>query len=88
MSQETVPEESIDKEELEDFIQDWHWDKKSHRFARALGTYLFQFLDSLSAQGISERTIRKHWDNCWSIGILECQYGYRKAFKPGDAYSH
>ena len=34
-------------QELEDFIQDWHWDEKSHKFAQELGTYLFQFIDHL-----------------------------------------
>jgi hypothetical protein len=73
----------IDNEELEDFIQDWHWDKKSHKFAQKTGNFLFQFINALEKQGLSERTIRKHTDNCWSIGILECQYGYNDNFSPG-----
>ena len=72
----------IDNEELENFIQDWHWDKKSHKFAQQTGKLLFQFIDALGKQGLSERTIRKHADNCWSIGILECQYGYNANFSP------
>ena len=26
--------------------------------------------------------MRKHIDNCWCIGILECQYGYQNSFSP------
>jgi hypothetical protein len=72
----------IDNEELEDFIQDWYYDKKSHKFAQQTGIFLFQFIDNLEKQGLSERTIRKHTENCWSIGILECQYGYNDKFSP------
>ena len=72
----------IDNEELEYFIRDWHWDKKSHKFAQETGKFLFQFIDALEEEGLSERTIRKHIDNCWSIGILECEYGYHKNFSP------
>lgn len=75
-----------DNEEIEDFIEDWHWDKKSRTYARELCKFLFQFIDDLEQQGLSEKTIRKHLDNCWHIGILECQYGYRKTFSPGDAF--
>ncbi len=72
----------IDEEELENFIQDWHYGKQSHKFAQKVGIFLFQFIDSLEEQGLSDRTIRKNTDNCWSIGILECQYGYSKKFSP------
>jgi hypothetical protein len=72
----------IDNEELENFIQDWHWDKKSHKFAQQTGKLLFQFINALGKQGLSERTIRKHTDNCWNLGILECQYGYHTKFSP------
>jgi len=75
-----------EKQELEDFIQDWHWDEKSHKFAQDLGTYLFQFMDNLYEQGLSDKTVRKHIDNCWCIGILECDYGYRDEFSPGDVF--
>jgi len=72
----------IDNEELEYFIQDWHWDKKSHKFARQTGEFLFQFIDNLEQTALSDRTVRKHTDNCWSIGILECQYAYHDKFSP------
>ena len=72
----------IDNEELEDFIQDWHWDKKSHEFAKQTGKFLFRFIDNLEKIGLSERTVRKHTDKCWNIGILVCRYGYHDKFSP------
>ena len=63
-----------------DFIQDWHWDETSHKFAQDFGLYLFQFIDHLHEQGLSEKTVRQHTSNCWCIGILECQYGYKDEF--------
>ena len=36
-----------ENQELEEFIQDWHWDEKSHKFAQDFGLYLFQFIDYL-----------------------------------------
>ena len=71
-----------EEQELEEFIQDWYWDEQSHEFARQVGTLLFQFMDYLETTGLSERTIRKHIDNCWGIGWLECGYGYHDTFSP------
>lgn len=76
-----------ENQELENFIQDWRWDEKSHEFARNLGRYLFQFIDHLSKQGLTKKTVRQHTDNCWCIGILECQYGYKDEFVPGVVFS-
>ena len=75
------------EQELEHFIRDWHWDDDSHRLAQAFGRYIFEFLDNLHEQGSSERTIRKHRDNCWNIGIFECQYGYHDSFVPHQIFS-
>ena len=75
-----------DNQEIEYFIEDWHWDKKSHKFAQNLCKYLFQFIDHLYKQGLSEKTVQKHLDNCWSIGLLECGYGFRDEFSPGDIF--
>ena len=77
--------EEIDQE-IENFIGDWHWDKKSHAYARELCKYLFQFIGDLEKQGLSEKTIRKHTDNCWHIGVLDCNYGYRKKFSAVDVF--
>jgi len=68
--------------ELEDFIQNWHWDEKSHKFAQELGLYLFQFIAYLSEQKLSKKTVRQHRNNCWCIGIFECQYGDKDKFSP------
>ena len=81
-----MTDKDIEKQELEDFIQDWHWDKKSHKYAQDLAKYLFQFIDKLYEQKLSEKTVRKHLDNCWQIGILECGYGYRDKFSPGEIF--
>jgi len=68
--------------ELEAYLADWHWDEKSHEFARQMGRFLFQFLDSLDDSHLSEQTIRKHESNCWCIGWLESGYGYHDTFTP------
>ncbi len=68
--------------ELEAYIADWHWDEKSHEFARQVGQFLFQFLDSLDDSHLSDQTVRKHESNCWCIGWLECSYGYHDTFSP------
>lgn len=75
-------DQETDMEELEEFIQDWHWDEASHEIARQMGAFLFQFLDHLEAGGISRQTMRKHESNCWCIGWLECDYGYHDSFTP------
>jgi hypothetical protein len=73
--------------ELEGFIEEWHYDETSHQFATALGKFLFQFIDYLRAQELSERTVRKHIDNCWCIGYLECNFGSEDDFVPGSVFS-
>ena len=69
--------------ELEAFIHDWYWDPASHEFAHQMGQFLFEFLDDVDAEGLSERTIHKHTNNCWLIGKFTCDYGYRETFSPG-----
>jgi hypothetical protein len=32
------------KEEIEEYINDWHWDKKSKKYAFELGKFLFSFI--------------------------------------------
>lgn len=77
-----------DNQEIEDFIEDWYWDEKSHKFAQNLCRYLFQFIDHLYEQRLSEKTVQKHLDNCWSIGLLECGYGFRAEFSPVDIFNN
>lgn len=75
-----------EEQELEDFIEDWYYGEESHDFAKALGRYLLQFIDHLQGQDISEITRRKHIDNCWYIGYLESNFGYRDEFVPADIF--
>ncbi|MBD3266350.1 hypothetical protein GF373_06735 [bacterium] len=77
-----------DYQEIEEFITDWYYDDKSHKYAWDLCKYLFAFIDSLEQQGLKDKTIRKHIDNCWLIGILECSYGYRDVFSPGEVFNY
>ncbi|MEA3338813.1 MAG: hypothetical protein U9R15_02500 [Chloroflexota bacterium] len=80
----SYPADLLDPEEqeLEEYIEDWYWDEQSHEFARQVGALLFEFMDYLETTGLSEQTIHKHEGNCWTIGWLECQYGYQDAFSP------
>ncbi len=76
------PDDSELNEDIEEFIEDWYFDTASHDFAKTLGTFLFEFFDTLEQAGLSEQTIRKHVDNCWAIGKLECDYGSHNTFSP------
>jgi hypothetical protein len=78
----SASQQNADLQELEDYIQDWHWDDASHEFARQMGAFLFQFLDHLEASGLSRQTMSKHESNCWCIGRLESSYGYHDIFVP------
>jgi hypothetical protein len=74
-------------QELEHFIEDWYFDENSHQYAQALGQFLFDFLADLKQQNFSEKTIKKHTDNCWFIGSFQCGYGYYdKPFKPHEVF--
>jgi hypothetical protein len=55
-------------------------------FAKAVGRYLLQFIAHLHEQDMSERTKRKHIDNCWCIGYLKCNFDYQKEFLPGKVF--
>ena len=71
------------KEEIDDFIEDWHWDEESYKLAFELCQYLFEFVDHLDKkEGLKEKELRRHKSNCWHIGILTCQYGYHEKFSP------
>jgi len=74
-------------ESLEDFIADWYWDKKSHQYAQKLGLFIFDFFAHLEKQNLSEKTIKKHKDNCWLIGNFQCGYGIlEKEFSIQDIF--
>lgn len=68
--------------DLEDFIQDWHWDELSHEFARESGAFLLAFIEHLEESGLSARGLRAHRRNTWFIGKLTSDYGYHKRFRP------
>ncbi|MFH1117873.1 MAG: hypothetical protein V1792_28465 [Pseudomonadota bacterium] len=80
--------DDLELKELEDYIEDWYYGEEMHRYALDLGKYLFQFMDYLRAEGLSERTTSKHIDNCWCIGYLECNFGYLDVFEPREVFSH
>lgn len=73
-------------QELEDFIEEWYYGDEMRQFAEPLGRYLMEFIDHLQGLDISEKTKRKHIDNCWYIGYLECNFGYQDEFNPGEVF--
>lgn len=74
-------------QELEDFIEDWYYDENSHQYAQELGQFLFEFLEDLKSQNLSEKTIRNHRNNCSCIGSFQCGYGYfDQPFKPNEVF--
>ena len=73
---------SEEDERLESFIQDWHWDKPSHKVAQQAGAFLFAFLNSLEQRGLSRNSLSSYRTQIWCIGILECQYGGHNRFSP------
>jgi len=38
------------EEDLEYLIQDWHWDKKSHEFARRMALFMYGFFEYLKSK--------------------------------------
>lgn len=70
------------EDDLEYFIEDWHWDKKSYEFARKMGHFMFGFFEYLDNQNLSEATQRKHESNCQLIGKFIADYGCYKEFTP------
>ncbi len=72
------------KKEIEEFVDDWHWDENSHNYAFGLGKFLFSFMDYLNEQNLSERTKRRHLENLGLIGMFAIQYEYMDEFYPED----
>ena len=44
------------KEKIEEYVDDWHWDEDSEKYAFEMGKFLFSFMDYLDDQKLSERT--------------------------------
>jgi len=70
------------EEDLEYFIEDWHWNKKSHEFACRMAHFMFGFFEYLKSQKLSESTQRKHESNCQLIGKFVADYGNYNEFTP------
>ncbi|MDZ7933812.1 MAG: hypothetical protein U5M51_02320 [Emticicia sp.] len=66
--------------ELEDLIDDWHWDEESKVFATDLGIFLLAFCEYLKTQDLSVRNLRNHLSNVQLIGMFACQYCYDDEF--------
>ena len=70
------------KEEIKEYVDDWHWDENSEKYAFEIGKFLFSFIDFLEDQKLSEKTKRNHRDNVYLIGMFETGYGYNEDFSP------
>jgi hypothetical protein len=68
------------KEQIKDFVSDWHWDEKSEIYAFESGKFLFSFMRFLESKNLSERTIKSHEDNIYFIGMFDAGYGYHEEF--------
>lgn len=68
------------KKEIEDYVIDWHWDKKSKKYAFDLGKLLFSFIAYIDDSNLSERVKGVHKRNVYLIGMLEAGYSYRDEF--------
>ncbi|MDX9719673.1 MAG: hypothetical protein RBU37_02930 [Myxococcota bacterium] len=64
---------------VENLIEDWYFDEKTYRYAKALGSVVQRFVASLEKQ-FSESTVHKHLDNCKHLGFLECRNTSRVRF--------
>ena len=53
------------KKEIEEYIEDWHWDFESKRHAFEMGKFLFSFMNYLVGQKLSKKTKKNHIDNVY-----------------------
>ena len=67
-------------EKIKEYIDDWHWDENSEKYAFEMGIFLFSFMDYLEDQKLSEKTKKNHRDNVYLIGMFEAGYGYNEYF--------
>jgi hypothetical protein len=68
------------KYEIERYVEEWHWDEKSHAFACEAGAFLYNFMDYLDESDLTSATIKKHVNFTWCIGYLTCHYGQYETF--------
>ncbi len=48
----------VTKQEIDDFIIDWHWDKQTYEYAYDMGKFLMGFHNYLGTLGLSERNLK------------------------------
>jgi len=72
------------KKEIEEYINDWHWDEESEKYAFEIGKFLFSFMNYLEDQKLSSRTKKNHLDNVYLIGMFDAGYGYNEEFYPDN----
>jgi hypothetical protein len=70
------------KQEIEEYVDDWHFDEETKVFAFEMGKFLFAFMDFLKEKGLSDRVIRTHGGNIGLIGHFEAGYGFHDEFEP------
>lgn len=69
------------KNEIEEFIKDWHYDDKSYTISLKLGTFLLEFIEYLKDKRIGNKKIQEYRNYCQIIGKIELDHGYRNDFK-------
>jgi len=47
------------KEEIDNYIIDWHWDEESHKFSLEFAQYISDFLDDLEKKWCIRANIQK-----------------------------
>ena len=72
----------INEADLQDLIQNWRQDERSHVFVRHLGAYLLRFMDFLAATERSGKRLSRREGYTWVIGKLICEYGDYATFSP------
>lgn len=70
------------KQEIEEYVDDWHFDEETKIFAYEMGKFLFSFIDFLKEKGLSAKVIRTHKENIGIIGHFESGYGFHDEFEP------
>ena len=66
--------------QIEEFIDDWHWDEESKVFAMELGKFLSAFCDYLETMDLSVRNLKNQKENVYFIGMFTCGYGHYDEF--------
>ena len=62
------------KKDIEEYADDWHWDKESKKYVFNLVKFIFSFIDFIDSENISERAKKMHKGNIRLIGMFEKDY--------------